>query len=115
MCTVLGWVQGWWSVTGLAIEITGFSALSLDVAREYDRHRMVERYRAGAAAAQRLLDALPSSDDSETPVMAESSSADAERDLAKDFHSLQERNISVVSLATKERAQELRSIFAQFF
>jgi hypothetical protein len=96
MCTVLGWVQGWWSVTGLAIEITGFSALSLDVAREYDRHRMVERYRAGAAAAQRLLDALPSSDDSETPVMAESSSADAERDLAKDFHSLQERNAAMI-------------------
>ena len=35
MCTVLYWAQGWWSVTGLAIEIAGFSALSLDVAREY--------------------------------------------------------------------------------
>jgi hypothetical protein len=74
MCTVLGWVQGWWSVTGLAVEIAGFSALSLDVAREYDRHRTVERYRAGAAAAQRLVDAESSSDDSEPPVTVESSS-----------------------------------------
>jgi hypothetical protein len=57
MCTVLGWVQGWWSVTGLAIEIAGFATLSLDVAREYGRHRKVERYRAGAAAAQREVDA----------------------------------------------------------
>jgi hypothetical protein len=35
MCAVLYRAQGWWSVTGLAIEIAGFSALSLDVAREY--------------------------------------------------------------------------------
>jgi hypothetical protein len=35
MCTVLYWAQGWWSVTDLAIEIAGFSAFSLDVAREY--------------------------------------------------------------------------------
>jgi hypothetical protein len=90
MCTVLYWVQGWWSVTGLAIEIAGFSALSLDVAREYDRHRTVERYRAGAAAAQRLVDAESSSDVSE-PV-AESSLADSERSIAKDVHDLRERN-----------------------
>jgi hypothetical protein len=63
MCTVLHWVQGWWSVTGLAIEIAGFSALSLDVAREYDRHRTVERYRAGAAAAQREVNAKSQSGD----------------------------------------------------
>src|SRR6202051_4933470 len=63
MCTVVHWVQGWWSVTGLAIEIAGFSALSLDVAREYDRHRTVERYRAGAAAAQREVNAKSQSGD----------------------------------------------------
>jgi hypothetical protein len=96
MCTVLGWVQGWWSVTGLAIEIAGFSALSLDVAREYGRHRTVERYRAGAAAAQRLVDAGSSSDDAEPPVTAESSSADAERVFAKDLRDLQERNEAMI-------------------
>jgi hypothetical protein len=66
------------------------TTLSLDVAREYDRHRTVERYRAGAAAAQRLVDAESSSDDSE-PVAAESSSADSERVLAKDIRDLRER------------------------
>jgi len=46
-------VQGWWSVTGIAVEIGGFAILATDVAREYGRHRTVERFRAGAAAAKR--------------------------------------------------------------
>jgi hypothetical protein len=112
MCTVLGWVQGWWSVNGLAIEIAGFAVLSLDVAHEYGRHRTVERYRAGAAAAQRLVDAESSSDDSEPPVAAESSSADAERTCSRQGLSRSSRtershdrswqcNVGVVSLASK--------------
>jgi len=96
MCTVLGWVQGWWSVNGLAIEIAGFAVLSLDVAREYDRHRTVERYRAGAAAAQRLVDAETSSDDPEQAVATESSSDDPERILARDFRDLQEQNEAMI-------------------
>ena len=35
----------------------------MDIAREYDRHRKVERYRAGGAAAQREVEAESSSGD----------------------------------------------------
>jgi hypothetical protein len=88
MCTVLHWVQGWWSVTGLAIEIAGFSALSLDVAREYDRHRTVERYRAGAAAAQREVNAKSQSGDL---TKTEENSVRGSVETAAEIRSLRER------------------------
>lgn len=55
MCIIWGYQQGWWSVTGLAVEICGFLILATDVAREYNRHRTIEKFRAGAAAADRLV------------------------------------------------------------
>lgn len=100
MCTVLGWVQGWWSVNGLAIEIVGFAVLSLDVAREYARHRTVERYRAGAAAAQRLVNAKPSSNEPEA-------ADDDYQVLLEKNHAMHDRGVAMmawyVSLPRKDR------------
>jgi hypothetical protein len=87
MCTVMGWVQGWWSVTGLAVEIGGFAILATDVAREYGRHRTVERYRAGAAAAQREVDASQPGDLTKT----EDDSVRGGADIAAELRGLRER------------------------
>jgi class 3 adenylate cyclase len=54
MCQFFGLAQGWWSVAGLAADLAGFSLLALDVTREYGRHRLVERFRVGATAAERF-------------------------------------------------------------
>jgi hypothetical protein len=55
MSIIGGYQQGWWSVAGLSVEICGFLILATDVAREYNRHRTIEKFRAGAAAAARLV------------------------------------------------------------
>jgi hypothetical protein len=91
MCTVLGWVQGWWSVTGLAVEIAGFAVLSLDVAREYGRHRTVERYRAGAAAAQREVEAKSEYSDKDEIADHPNELAELERGLRRDIKQQRQR------------------------
>lgn len=68
MCTVWGYAQGWWTVTGLSSDILGFTILAIDLSREYLRHLRVKQFEEAARAAEWLaLDYLkpPVADDLE--------------------------------------------------
>ena len=54
LCTLLGVIQNWWTVSGLILDIFGFGILAVDVAREYLRWKRTEEIRRGAFAAEAL-------------------------------------------------------------